>query len=120
MTQVPICHVDELPVGERKIVELEGKPIGVFNIEGKYYAASNTCPHRGGPVCTGRVGNELLADFVGVGLRVKEHFGPNLVLACPWHGWEFNMETGVHLGDPHISLPVYKVIVQDKELFIEI
>ena len=120
MTQVPICDVTELPPGERKIVDLEGKSIGIFNIDGTYYAASNTCPHRGGPVCTGRIGHELLADFVGVGLRVKEHFGSNLVLACPWHGWEFNLETGVHLGDSRISLPVYEVTIHDKTLFIEI
>tara|TARA_A100001037_G_scaffold278966_1_gene280326 strand:- start:1512 stop:1874 length:363 start_codon:yes stop_codon:yes gene_type:complete len=120
MTQVPICDVSELPPGERKIVELDGNSIGVFNIEGNYYAASNKCPHAGGPVCTGRVGHELLAEFTGVGLRVKEYFGPNIVLACPWHGWEFNLETGAHLGDSKITLPLYEVTVQDNKIFVEI
>lgn len=120
MTQVKICNVDQLPPGERKIIEFNELSIGVFNIDGKYYAALNTCPHRGGPVCTGRVGKELLAEFAGVGLRVREYYGDNPVLSCPWHGWEFNLETGIHLADSKITLPTYKVTIKNETIFAEI
>jgi nitrite reductase/ring-hydroxylating ferredoxin subunit len=43
-----ICTVEELPLGERKIIEVEGLPhsIGAFNVDGNYYALSNVCPHQ--------------------------------------------------------------------------
>ena len=45
-----VARVSELPPGARKIIELEGRSIGVFNIKGAYYALRNTCPHQGAPL----------------------------------------------------------------------
>ena len=45
----------ELPPGERRIVEVEGRSIGVFNVGGTYYALRNACPHQGAPLCRGSV-----------------------------------------------------------------
>ncbi|MCA1667024.1 MAG: Rieske 2Fe-2S domain-containing protein [Thermomicrobia bacterium] len=46
--------MEELPPGARKIVELAGRSIGVFNLGGEFFALRNSCPHQGGPLCTGR------------------------------------------------------------------
>ena len=45
--------VDEIPPGGRKIVEVAGRTIGVFNVDGEFFALLNRCPHQGGPLCTG-------------------------------------------------------------------
>src|SRR5947207_3268589 len=45
--------VDEIPVGGRKIVEVAGRSIGIFNVAGEYVALRNRCPHQGGPLCLG-------------------------------------------------------------------
>ena len=50
-----IGRVSELPPGERRIVEVDGHLIGVFNVQGRYYALRNRCPHQGAPLCLGAI-----------------------------------------------------------------
>jgi len=49
-----IGTVDEIPPGSRKVIEVDGREIGVFNVNGEYFAVLNRCPHQGGPLCKGR------------------------------------------------------------------
>lgn len=51
--EVFAANVDEIPEGERKIIEVDGVSIGIFHQEGGWYALRNSCLHRGGPVATG-------------------------------------------------------------------
>ena len=55
MAKHVVATVDEIPPGERKIVELEGRSLGIFNIDGDFYAVRNICPHQGAPLCEGRL-----------------------------------------------------------------
>jgi 3-phenylpropionate/trans-cinnamate dioxygenase ferredoxin subunit len=80
----------EIPPGGRKIVELEGRSIGVFNIEGEYFALRNRCPHQGGALCEGKLWGVLRADLPGA----FEYEPSREILTCPWHGWEFHVRTG--------------------------
>jgi len=94
-----------LPPGTRRIVRHERIELGVFNVEGRIRAYRNICPHAGAPVCQGRVSGTTLPS------RVYEYdYGrENCILRCPWHGWEFDLATGVHLTDASCrlkSLPV--------------
>ena len=59
MPKYIVATLEELPAGTRKIVEIAGRSIGVFNIGGEFFALRNRCPHQGGPLCEGR-----LAGFV--------------------------------------------------------
>jgi len=49
---------DEIAPGQRKVVEIDGRSIGVFNVDGRYYALRNTCPHAGAPLCEGTLSAE--------------------------------------------------------------
>jgi nitrite reductase/ring-hydroxylating ferredoxin subunit len=123
MSQTERIHVgpaDELDPGERTFVEADGRTIGVLNIEGEFYAASNQCPHRGGPVCTGSVRGKLESEWPGPGERENEYYADEPAIACPWHGWEFDLETGIHLGDSEHRIPTYDVTVEDGDLFVEL
>ena len=53
MSKHVVATVDEIPPGERKIVEIGGRSLGIFNIKGEFYALRNICPHQGGPLCEG-------------------------------------------------------------------
>lgn len=57
-----VATVAEIPSGQRKIVEIAGRSIGVFNVNGDFYAIRNSCP--GGPLCTGYTGF-IMADKPG-------------------------------------------------------
>ena len=117
-----VSAVDDLPPGERTIVEREDGPaIGVFNIDGEYYALENRCAHQGGPVCDGLQQGAVVGEFVEPGKRVKESFSDDVpAIACPWHGWEYDVRTGEHLGDPEYGIEAYDVVVDDGTIYVEL
>ncbi len=86
----------EIPPGSRKIVEVEGRSIGVFNVAGEFLAIRNRCPHQGAPLCLGEQFGILESDTPGrYVLRGRDE-----MVRCPWHGWEFNLRTGQSWFDP--------------------
>ena len=94
------AELEELEVG--KLVEAGGHGIAIFNLDGKYYAIEDTCPHRGGPLSEG-----MLAEDEVI---------------CPWHGSRFKVKTGAVLTPPAQrnvkSFPV-RVFGNDVEVEIE-
>jgi 3-phenylpropionate/trans-cinnamate dioxygenase ferredoxin subunit len=91
-----IATVTEIPPGERKLVTLEGRDIGVFNVDGEFYALRNRCPHQGGPLCKGRLSGFVTAKVPGE----YEYTRKGEILRCPWHGWEYDIKTGQSWVDP--------------------
>jgi 3-phenylpropionate/trans-cinnamate dioxygenase ferredoxin subunit len=91
-----VCAAAALPPGERIVVELGGRSIGVFNIDGRLYAVRNTCPHQGAPLCEGAVSGTMTSSRP----HSYEYDAERLVVACPWHGWEFELESGRSVFDP--------------------
>lgn len=91
-----VATVEEMPPGSRKIVEVAGRSIGVFNLNGEFFALRNRCPHQGGPLClgavTGRIESSVPGDYC--------YSRPGEFLRCPWHGWEFDIRTGQSWFDP--------------------
>ena len=102
--------------GERRVVEVDGKRIGVFNVDGRYYALHNRCPHMAGNLCEGPVtGTTLPANgYAFVYGRQGE------IIRCAWHGWEFEIATGQCLIDPKIRARTYAVTVEDGQLVVHI
>jgi 3-phenylpropionate/trans-cinnamate dioxygenase ferredoxin subunit len=104
-----VARVDELPPGARKLVQIGGRSIGVFNIGGRFYALRNRCPHQGGPLCEGFIVGALRADAPGE----YDHRPEAAYLRCPWHGWEFDVRTGQSWFDPaRTRVRTYDVAVQ--------
>src|SRR5262245_40344559 len=100
-----VATIDEIKPGERKIVEVEGRSIGLFNIHGRLVAVLNVCPHELAPVCRGRLGGTTLRSAPGEFRWGRE----GEILACPWHGWEFDLLTGRALADSRRHLRMYPV-----------
>ena len=109
-----VCRVDELPPGERKIVTIGKRSIGVFNVEGTYRAFRNVCPHHGAEICLGDVTKMMASSEPHV-----YELSPDLsVLRCPWHGYEFDAETGEAVVADHLRVRVYPVTVEDGQVVI--
>ena len=96
MAKYIVASVGEIPPGQRKIVEVAGRSIGLFNINGEFFALRNRCPHQGGPLCQGRLSGRLVAAAPGQ----YDYDHPGEMLRCPWHGWEFDLRTGQSWCDP--------------------
>jgi 3-phenylpropionate/trans-cinnamate dioxygenase ferredoxin subunit len=92
-----VARVADLPPGSRRIVEVEGRSIGVFNVDGTFHALRNVCPHQGAPLCLGSVQGTAAPSRPGEYRWVRE----GEILRCPWHGWEFDLTTGRSIFNPH-------------------
>lgn len=101
--------VGEIPPGARRIVELEGRAIGVFNVGGTFYALRNVCPHQSGPLCRGQITGLLTAtDQKNLMLSRSGE-----IIRCPWHGWEFDITNGRSVFNPHrLRVRSYPVTVE--------
>jgi 3-phenylpropionate/trans-cinnamate dioxygenase ferredoxin subunit len=109
MAKHVVGTVDEIPPGERKIVEIAGRSVGVFNVDGEFYALRNTCPHQGGPLCQGRVTGFIMARVPGEYSYTRR----GEIVRCPWHGWEFDIKTGQSWFDPvQTRVRAYPVTVE--------
>jgi nitrite reductase/ring-hydroxylating ferredoxin subunit len=109
-----VARASEIGTGEVKLVEVKQHAIGIFNVNGEFVAVLNVCPHELGPVCQGRVGGTTLPSDPG-----EYRWGRDgEILACPWHGWEFDLRTGHALADERMRLRRYPVTVEDDTIFI--
>ncbi|MEM8860020.1 MAG: Rieske (2Fe-2S) protein [Chloroflexota bacterium] len=109
MSKHIVATIDEIPLGGRKIVEVKGRSIGIFNINGEFFALRNRCPHAGAELCAGTI----------TGLRLSGKPGeynwdrPGEIVRCPWHGWEFDIKTGRSWFDPkRVRAKPYRVSVE--------
>jgi nitrite reductase (NADH) small subunit len=107
-----VGRADEVPAGMRKIVDVAGKSIGIFNVDGAYYALLNRCPHQGAPLCEGRVTGTTLPSDVGEYRWARE----GEILRCPWHGWEVDITNGRSIFNPHrVRVRTYDVVIEGSE-----
>ena len=111
----PIAEVGELEPGESKLVEIAGKSIGLFNVHGQCVAVLNICPHELAPVCRGRITGTTLPSAPGNYVWGRE----GEILACPWHGWEFDLLTGNCLTDDR-RLQRYDVTIKDGRIYVSV
>jgi 3-phenylpropionate/trans-cinnamate dioxygenase ferredoxin subunit len=111
-----VAAADEIPPGGRKLVEVNGRAVVVFNLGGEFFALNNRCPHRGGSLCKG----------VTVGLVQSSEPGDYRVsrkgeiIRCPWHSWEFDIRTGQSRCDPgKVRTRRYEVAVEAGATLVE-
>ncbi len=94
---VTVALVNELPSGERIILDVDGEPIAVFNIAGEFFAISDICSHDEGPVAEG--------DLIGHAIE------------CPRHGARFDLHTGKAQSLPAVvDIPAYPVRIVGDEI----
>lgn len=101
--------------GSRAFIEIDGVEIAIFNIEGEYHAMVNYCVHQGAPLCEG----ELRGRF-GIGDDGWEwtYDDTEKNVICPWHGWKFDVTTGVNINDESYVTPTYDVEVENGEIYV--
>jgi nitrite reductase/ring-hydroxylating ferredoxin subunit len=111
-----VAAADDVGDGERVIVDIEGREIAVFHTNGEFHALSNYCTHQGGPACEGLLSGTLDVDGDDELVWRRE----DEIVACPWHGWEFDVTDGSHTASDRYRLPTYDVRVLDGELYIKL
>src|SRR5947209_7697931 len=98
---IKIASTTDLAPGEAKCVEVAGKKIALFNLDGTFFAIDDTCTHRGGPLSEGEVSGEEVT--------------------CRWHGAGYNIKTGEGVGPPPPpGVAPYAVRVQGSDVEVEV
>src|SRR4030095_5952095 len=91
-----IARTAEIPPGGNKVVEINGRDIVVFHVNGEYFALLNRCPHAGAPLEKAACVARLTSPEPGVYQRSRV----GELLRCAWHGWGFDMRHGQSYFDP--------------------
>lgn len=103
MTDHIVCTVEELPEGARKIVEVEGFLIGVFNCGGELLAIEDRCSHDDGPLAEGEFDAEACT------------------VECPRHGSLFDLTTGKPKTLPaYLPVRIFPVRIEDGIVKLEL
>jgi 3-phenylpropionate/trans-cinnamate dioxygenase ferredoxin subunit len=110
-----VIQAEKIQAGERKIVTIEDRSIGIFNVNGSFIAVLNLCPHEFAPVCKGRVSGTTAPSQPGEMNWVRD----GEILYCPWHGWEFDLLTGDCLTD-HRRLRRFTTTVENGWVYVDI
>ena len=113
--EVLVGSLRDLPVGSRRLIQLNDKSIGLFNTGTQVVAVLNICPHAYAPICRGKLGGTTLPSKAGEFVWGRE----NEILRCPWHGWEFDLHSGRCLTDRR-SLKRFPVQIRDDEIYVEV
>ncbi|MEM7538701.1 MAG: Rieske (2Fe-2S) protein [Chloroflexota bacterium] len=106
----------DLQHGERRVIDVDGRSIGLFNVNGEYFALHNRCPHMGGNLCAGPVTGTAL--YTDTNEFVYGRHGE--LVRCGWHGWEFEIATGQCLVDERMKVRTYPVTQEAGQLVIHI
>jgi nitrite reductase (NADH) small subunit len=112
-----VCRADDLPTGSRTTVEVGGRSICLVNADGRLYAIRNVCPHQGAPLCAGVVSGTMLPSAPHEYVYGRE----GTVIRCPWHKFEFDLETGCSLHDPdRMRVAVYPVTIEQGQVLLHL
>jgi nitrite reductase/ring-hydroxylating ferredoxin subunit len=119
--RIEVAERDSFDAGERRIVETDrGFSVGVFNVDGEYRAILNRCIHQGGPLCEGPIEREIAAEKTDAGDWTEEFYLDSHVVKCPWHGWEYSLETGEVVGTEDTAVPTFDVTVENGTVYLEL
>jgi nitrite reductase/ring-hydroxylating ferredoxin subunit len=95
---VDACAVADIPENRARIVCLSGERVAIFKYEGKISAVSNVCQHQNGPLGEGKI-----------------VFG---CITCPWHGYQYQPDTGASPPPFVEKVPTFKVRVKNGRVFV--
>jgi nitrite reductase (NADH) small subunit len=111
MAEVNIGPASKFANPGRKIIGFERFEVAVFKLDGEFFAYLNHCPHMGGPACQGKMiakVEEIIAvDRTSKGMMFSK---TKMHVVCPWHGFEFDIRTGVHPGNTRARLRRLRVM----------
>jgi nitrite reductase/ring-hydroxylating ferredoxin subunit len=105
--------------GDRKVFQLGNREVGVFRRNGLLYAYENLCLHQGGPVCEGLIIGKVEPIVAGDQRIIGERFSDDEVhIVCPWHGYEYDIETGACTTDRRLRLRSYEVVQRGEDVYV--
>jgi nitrite reductase (NADH) small subunit/3-phenylpropionate/trans-cinnamate dioxygenase ferredoxin subunit len=95
-----VCRAGEIPEGEGRAVEVGGKLVAVFKVDGQFHAIDDVCPH--------------------MGASLSEGYVERGIVTCPWHAWRFRLSDGAWADNPRLKIGCYAVRVLNDEVQVQV
>jgi nitrite reductase (NADH) small subunit/3-phenylpropionate/trans-cinnamate dioxygenase ferredoxin subunit len=95
-----VAETTDLQPGDCKTVSVGERELALFNVGGEFYATDNVCPHRGGPLGEGTLEGS--------------------VVTCPWHGWRFDVSTGLNPMIPTAKVEIFECLVEGNDVKVKL
>jgi len=100
MTWIDIGHIDDVPLRGARLVKTHAGCVAIFRTDAdEVFAASNTCPHKGGPLAEGIVHGQSVT--------------------CPLHNWVFDLNTGEAQGADDGRIATYPVRLKASRILLD-
>jgi nitrite reductase (NADH) small subunit len=100
VARTKVAETKDIEPGSGLIVDAGGQTLALFNVDGRFYAIDNSCPHRGGPLGDGQL--------------------DDAIVTCPWHGYRYDVRTGAHQPDASFNVPCYPVTVEAGSVYVDV
>ncbi len=99
---IPIANVGDIPAGEGRAFPIQGRVIGLFYVDGLYFALDDFCPHQGASLSAGHVEDGCVR--------------------CPWHAWDFHLKDGTWVENPNARFrcETFPVRVDGEDIYIKL
>jgi nitrite reductase (NADH) small subunit/3-phenylpropionate/trans-cinnamate dioxygenase ferredoxin subunit len=97
---VAVGHVSDFAPGAGKLVIVNGRHVAIFRLGDDFYALDNLCLHKAGPLCEGFIAGEIVT--------------------CPWHGWSYQIKTGVLVQDGRVGVDRHDVRVDGDQVAVRL
>jgi nitrite reductase (NADH) small subunit/3-phenylpropionate/trans-cinnamate dioxygenase ferredoxin subunit len=101
---VPVGRVSDFAPGAGKMVSVSGRHVAVFRLGDEFFALDNMCLHRGGPLCEGPVTSAK----------------GKAIVTCPWHGWSYEIRTGMMVQDPRVGVSKHDVRIDGDQVAVRL
>jgi nitrite reductase/ring-hydroxylating ferredoxin subunit len=95
---IKVACVGDIAAGTGKTVNLEGTPVALFNVNGRYFAINNSCPHEDGPLGEGTLCGSIVT--------------------CPIHAYEFDVISGECLTEAAYRVEQFEVRVDGNDILV--
>jgi nitrite reductase/ring-hydroxylating ferredoxin subunit len=112
-----VGKVSQVSQAEPYVVQVGERKFGIYKLRNKYFAYENECTHQGGPIVEGELIKHNECDVAENGRRLGERLSnEKFDIVCPWHGIQYDLETGVCTGDNRRRLTAIEVLVDGEDI----
>ena len=95
-----VAAVDDHPPGTAVELVVEDRIVALFHVDQEWFALDGVCPHQGGPLGKGTL--------------------QGCIVTCPWHGWQFDVQSGQHQATAAVVHTKFAVKVEDGEVYVDL
>jgi nitrite reductase (NADH) small subunit len=96
---IKVATKQEIAPNKSKTINLNGRTVGIYQINGQFYAVDDFCPHKGAPLHEG----QLLGTLI----------------MCPWHRWTFDLASGHCVTHPGTHIPCFEVKIEGDDILLK-